>query len=84
MGSITLYVLSDGVDGSRILALVMKSTGRMKMAKKDDTQDDKGAKAVPMCKRCGKPIVNPNGDNGCGAHTVGDKTVTNCVPKDAA
>jgi hypothetical protein len=48
---------------------------------------DEGAapeeKQVPVCKRCGKPIVNPNGDNGCGAHTENEKTVTNCVPQAA-
>lgn len=35
---------------------------------------------TPICKRCGKPITNPHGDNGCGSHTVAEKQVTNCIP----
>lgn len=49
------------------------------MSKKTAEKKDE-PKEAKSCKRCGKPISNPNGDNGCGIHTLGEKTVTNCVP----
>jgi hypothetical protein len=51
------------------------------MAKKVEPKpDDIETVEYPECKKCHKPIKNPNGDNGCGIHTVAEKTVTNCIP----
>lgn len=55
------------------------------MAKKAEAPKSTGEQSesenetnVKVCSRCKKEIKNPNGDNGCGIHTEGDKTVTNC------
>lgn len=55
------------------------------MTKKKETDESaqESEQTAPICKRCKKPIVNPNGDNGCGAHTEDLKTVTNCVAQPA-
>lgn len=50
------------------------------MAKKVDKIPDPDEALAPICRKCENPITNPNGDNGCGYHTVAEKPFTNCVP----
>jgi len=53
------------------------------MVKRKEDESENDEVRAPVCKKCKKPINNPNGDNGCGAHTEDLKTVTNCVPQPA-